>query len=366
MLTKLFTPGPVGVKKTVLRELANPILFHRTEPFEKVYASIITKLNKIFDADNRHVSLILSGSGTLANEAVVTSLIKPSDRLLILSNGQFGERLAEISKIHNIKLEVINFGWANSISITSLQKKIINYKPNWVFVTLLETSTGMVNPINRIGKICKKYSVKFFVDAVSGLGAEPISMTKDNIDVCTSVPNKALEAPPGLSFLCVKESLLKENTIPKSYYLDLYRYYVMSKKNQTPTTPAISIFVALNKALDILLKEGLEQRIRRYFKFSSEVLKFSNSLKIPTLITDKKYRANAITTLVLPNHEAAERLQKYLQKKGMIVWHHSYSQREAKFNSLIQISIMGDVNLVDIGHLFKEISHFIKNENEKK
>ncbi len=354
----LFTPGPVGVKKSVLKELSKPILFHRTKPFEQVYAQVSTKLNRVFDANDKYCTLIMSGSGTMANESVVISLINTDQKLLIVSNGQFGERLATIASVHNTKHKVLNFGWANPINISELEKKIKVYKPNWLFVTLLETSTGMANPINEIGMLCKKYHIDLFVDAVSGLGAERLSMIKDNISVCTSVPNKALEAPSGLSFICVRRNLLDEIHETKSYYLDLKRYYVSSLKNQTPTTPALPNFVSLNKALDLLLKEGVNGRRKRYLRLSSKVMKLCKSLNIPILITTKKYKASAITTLVLPSHEVAEKLSLYLLKKGMTVWHHDYKQEDPRMNSLMQISIMGDINSLDIDRLFTEIKNF--------
>src|SRR5690606_13253951 len=141
----LFTPGPVGVKKSVLKELSKPILFHRSKPFEQVYSQVNTKLNRVFDANNEYCTLIMSGSGTMANEAVVVSLINTDQKLLIVSNGQFGERLATIASVHSTKHEVLNFGWANPVNISKLEAEIKTYKPHWLFVTLLETSTGMVN-----------------------------------------------------------------------------------------------------------------------------------------------------------------------------------------------------------------------------
>jgi len=354
----LFTPGPVGVNESVLEELSNPVLFHRDKLFEKVYSQVNTKLNRVFDANNDYCTLIMSGSGTMANEAVVVSLIGNGQKLLIVSNGQFGERLATIASLHNTKHEVLDFGWANSVNISGLEKKIKAYKPNWLFVTLLETSTGMVNPVHEIGKLCKRYSIFFFVDAVSGLVAERLSMTKDNITVCTSVPNKAIESPPGLSFVCVRKNLIQNNKEVKSYYLDLKRYYESALKNQTPTTPAVPIFVSLNKGLDLLLKEGINGRRKRYLKHSDKVTKLCKKLNIPILISDKKYKASAITTLVLPSHEIAEKLSLYLLKRGLTVWHHDYKQKDSRMNSLMQISIMGDVGLSDIDRLFREIKKF--------
>jgi len=365
MLTKLFTPGPVQISKTVLNEMSKPIIFHRTALFEELYKNVTGKLQKVFDANQHFTTLILTGAGTMANEAVISSLIDKKDKLLIVSNGQFGERLGTISKIHNINLKILNFGWGNAIELSQLEIEIKKYNPTWVAVVLLETSIGIVNPINKIGKLCKKYNAKFLVDAVSGFGAEKLSIIKDNIDVCVSVPNKALESAPGISFICLRKNLISnlKTKKPNSYYLDLSRYFEISLKYQTPTTPAISIIVSLNKALDILIKETLTTRQNRYKYLSSLVIEYCNKLQIEILIRDKGLKANAITTLVLLNHERAERLQKYLERYGFTVWHHPYNNGDKRFDCLLQISVMGDIDKNDIKNLFNKIDEF-KNSYE--
>lgn len=363
MSTKLFTPGPVGVKKEVLKELSQPILSHRTQSFEKLYHRVAKKLNLVFGATRQYVTLTLTGSGTMANEAAISSLLLDKDKFLILSNGQFGERLATIARIHNINFNMLDFGWASPINLNLVEKTIKKYKPDWVAAVLLETSVGLVNPIHEIGTFCKKYRVKFFVDAVSALGAEKLSVTADHTDVCTSVPNKALESPPGLSFVCVRRKLLMENKLifrPRSYYLDLSRYSEISLKNQTPTTPAVSLFRALDKALDILLKEGLNQRRKRYKELSSLVRDFCTKHKIPLLITDTKYRATAISTLVLESHRKAQALQRFLETNGFTTWHYNYGKEDKRLNSLLQISVMGDIKQGDIDNLLSHISRFLR------
>ena len=363
MLTKLFTPGPVQISMTVLKEMSKPIIFHRTSPFEKLYKNITEKLQIVFDANQYFTTLILTGSGTMANEAVISSLIDKNDKLLIISNGQFGERLATIAKVHNINFKTIDFGWGNAIEVNQLEIEIKRYSPTWVAVVLLETSIGIVNPVNKIGKLCKKYNSKFLVDAVSGLGAEKFSITKDHVDVCISVPNKALESTPGISFVCLRKDLVLslKTKRPKSYYLDLSRYFEMSLKYQTTTTPAIPIIVSLDKALDLLLKETLTTRRNRYSYLSSLVIKYCNKLQIEVLIKDKGLKANAITTLVLLNHESAEKLQRYLEKHGFTVWHHPYNNADKKFDCLLQISVMGDINKKDVKNLFTKIAEFKNN-----
>lgn len=367
MSTKLFTPGPVGVRKEVLKELSRPILFHRTYSFEKLYRQVAEKLNRVFGADERYVTLTLTGSGTMANEAVITSLIKNKERLLIVSNGQFGERLATIAKINKTNFRLLDFGWVSPIDLRLVEKEIKKYKPNWLAIVFLETSVGMVNPVHEIGIICKKYGVKLFVDAVSALGAEQLSVIKDNIVACTSVPNKALEAPPGLSFVCIHKKNIESISRfePKSYYLDLYRYYSVYLNNQTPTTPAVSLYLGLNKALDLFLKEGVNKRRKRYKKLSSLVGKLCTKYKISLLITDPKYQALAISTLVLGSHGQAHKLQQFLENKGFTVWHHDYGKKDKRLNSLVQISVMGDIKQSDIDNLFSRISQFLGQRNDR-
>lgn len=362
MLTKLFTPGPVGVDKTILKELFKPILFHRTSPFEKVYQEVTRKLNKVFDADESYVSLILTGSGTMANEAAISSFIGKKDKVLIISNGQFGERLATILKLHGIKFRFCDFGWANEVDTKQVIKDVKKFKPRWVLSVLLETSTGMVNPIHEIGEICHKYKVRFMVDAVSGLVAEKLSVMGDNIDVCISVANKALEAPPGLSFVCVRKDILIKSAQLKqhSYYLNLCRYYDSFLKNQTPTTPAVSLFVAVNKALDVLSKESILGRQRRYLKHSALVRKSLMNKNVSLLTAIYKLPSRAITTILLNDHESALDFQKYLETHGNTVWHHTYHTKDERFDRILQISVMGNIKNEDVSSLVSLISRYFK------
>ena len=221
----LFTPGPVRTSDAVLRTLSEPVLFHRTEALEKIHKQISDKLLIFFVESSKYVPILVTGSGTLANEMVLTSLIRKSDRLLILSNGHFAERLMEIAKLHKLNFRTLDFGWAKNVNVERVEREILSYKPSFVVLVALETSTGMVNPVKKIGTLCKKYKAKFIMDGISAIGGQDIKISRDGIDVCTSVPNKALEAPPGLSFICVKKNLLKEKLPkPTSYYMDISRY----------------------------------------------------------------------------------------------------------------------------------------------
>ena len=354
----LFTPGPVAVNDAVLKKLSEPILFHRTGRLLDIHKRISNKLLKFFGADPRYIPLLITGSGTLSNETVLSSLIGKREKLLILSNGLFGERLAEIAKIHELNYKILEFDWATNIDIQQVEHELRSYKPKFVALVALETSTGMANPVKEVGRLCKKYGAILFLDGVSAIGGQNIKISRDDIDVCTSVPNKALEAPPGLSFICIRRTLL-EKKLPKptSYYLDISRYYTYLKKYQLPTTPAVSAIVALDKALDLFLEETLNNRIKRYKVLSRLVERNADDLGIRFLL-DERVRANGISTFYLPSTKYAERLNNHLLRKGYTVWHHNYQKLEKRLRAIMQISIMGNIAKRDINNLFKEIKSF--------
>ncbi len=354
----LFTPGPVAVNGAVLKKLSEPILFHRTGQLLDIHKRISNKLLKFFGANSRYIPLLITGSGTLSNETALSSLVAKREKLLILSNGLFGERLAEIAKLHELNYKILEFDWATNIDIEKVKHELRNYKPRFVALVALETSTGMANPVREVGRLCKKCRAIFFVDGVSAIGGQNIKISRDNIDVCTSVPNKALEAPPGLSFICIRRTLL-EKKLPKptSYYMDISRYYAYLKKYQVPTTPSVSAMVALDKALDLFLDEALDNRIRRYKVLSKLVGKKAADLGIRFLL-DERVRANGISTFHLPNTEYAERLNNYLLRKGYTVWHHKYQKSDKRLWAIMQISIMGNIAKRDINNLFKEVKTF--------
>lgn len=357
---KLFTPGPVTVKKYVLETLSQPILFHRTKYFEDLYAACCKKLLKVFGASNKYRCLIMTGSGTLALEAAITSCFKGSDTILIASNGHFAERLIEIVKIHNLNYVLYKVRWAQPFDLAEIVKAINKYSPNVLMLVGMETSIGMRNPVCEIGKICRQHKLIYFVDAVSALVSEDINVIRDNVDVCVSVANKGIESVPGVGLICLSPRVVRSDRkyIPKkSMSLDLWKYLDYAKQRQTPFTPAVSVFMALDKALDLLFEEGILKRRQRYAKMSNIVLQCAVRLQIHHLINTVQDRANAVNSLVFPNNVDVERLQKYLFENGMTIWYRAY--KEPHLQKMAQISVMGAIKKLDIEALFDQIEKFI-------
>lgn len=357
----LLTPGPVTTSKKVAQARARPILFHRFDDFCSLYMRTSSKLAKVFGASSAHQVLILSGSGTLANEAVFSSVFGPKDRILVLANGDFGERMIKILEIHNIGCIPFCHPWATPLNLKAVEEKIKDSQVTAVAMVAMETSTGMVNPVREIGKMCKAAKRIFFVDAISALGAEDINVKRDGINICTSVPNKGIGGPPGLGLVCLHRSILdrSKNFPRKSIYMDLHRYSEYADKNQAPTTPAVSLITALEVALDELLTEGILNRRKRYQEFSSLVRKESTRQGIKLLLARSTDSSSAVTTLSFPSQVKVADLHQFLLDHGVVTWHPSHPGPLASKN-ILQVSVMGDVRRKDIRYFFQLLKEYFE------
>jgi len=275
---KMFVAGPVNVSDRVKKSTIYSEIGHRETEFISLFREIKERLLYAFGVENKSDKfgvVVVGGSGTSATETLLSSILHKNKKNLIIINGAFGERIKEICDLYKIKTISLNYGWGGYPNLKEIEKTIKdNNEIESVSVVHMETSTGMLNPINKIGKICKKHNKLFIVDAISSLGGEKLNMNKDNIDYCITNTNKCLGGLPVLGIICFRKSILKKasDISPRSYYLDFFKYIKYAEQNQTPFTPMISMFYMLNQALKELKKEGIERRIERY-KINGNTLK---------------------------------------------------------------------------------------------
>src|SRR5205085_11818255 len=169
----------------------------------------------------------------------------------------------------------------------------------------------------------------FFVDAVSAFGCESVDVGDCAISYCTSVPNKALEGPPGISFACVDINLyMSREHVPRNYYLDLSRYIAFDARLQTPTTPSIPQFRALQKALDLIEEEGIVNRRARYLSLSGRLIERLEPLGFRPVIKNQAHRSPAVTAFEVPEDVNADELNMFLRKKGFILWFPKHYHRQ--------------------------------------
>ncbi|PID39574.1 MAG: hypothetical protein CSA65_03045 [Proteobacteria bacterium] len=334
----LMNPGPVLTSPRVKSALVHHDVCHRDEDYAVVARRIRRKLRQVCRGGSEHDVMLLSGSGTAAMEATISSCVPRDGKLMVVSNGAFGERFAEIASVHKLETVHLRYDWGELVDPADIER-LLSDDPSIVAVVMChhETSVGILNPVNRVGAICRELDRMFFVDAVSSLGAEDIDVRRDKIDVLISSANKCLHAISGVSFACVDKRVWRRiaDIEPRSYYLDLRRYY----EKQIPFTPAVSSFFALDAALDELLREGISQRQHRYRRVNAVLRRELREMGLERF-TVTGHESHTITTVKVPSYISYGDLYQALKDRGYII----YGCKDALQDRCFQIANMGDLS----------------------
>jgi 2-aminoethylphosphonate-pyruvate transaminase len=355
---KLFTPGPVNVSDDVRQALLHYDIGHRSKEFEKLFVDTQIKINRILNADNSYYSVIISGSGTAANETVLSSVIKEDEVVLLIKNGNFGDKLEEILDQYHIPKEIAAFEWATYPDLGEIESILRgNPKISLVAMVFHETSTGMINPVREVGELCVRYGKKYFVDSVSAAGGEHVDVIQNNIDFTTSVGGKCIGAFPGSAFICAKEEYLKELAPGqcKNTYLNLYKHYQIAVSNhQTPNTPNVTLFWALNKAMTNILDEGLDSRISNYQSCASIIRNGVQKLGLEFLLDG--HMSNTITSVYLPKGKNIYQFLADVEARGYLIYLGKGKLLEI---GMFQIANMGEIYEKDCRAFLKVLGDLV-------
>jgi len=261
---KLLTPGPTSVPPEVLRALSEPVLHHRSPDFAAVFELALERLRQVFRTESE--VLVFTASGTGAFESAVVNLLSPGERVLAVSQGEFGERWQALARAYGCDVVPLAYPWGEAPRPDDLREALAESGAATAFVVHSETSTGVVCDLEPLLAVCRDRGVVSVVDAVSSLGAVPLEMDAWGADVVVTGSQKALMTPPGLSFAAVSGRAWERTesaTLPR-FYWDWARQRRAQAKRSTPFTPPTSTVVALVEALGLLLEDGLEAGFERH------------------------------------------------------------------------------------------------------
>jgi 2-aminoethylphosphonate-pyruvate transaminase len=317
----LLNPGPVLTSARVRQAMARVDVCHRDEAFSDVLDRLHASLKRVAQAPH-HEALLLSGGGTAATEAAFSTFLSPRDKILVISNGAFGERLAEIAAVLELPLVHKRCEWGEAISLSEIEALLQDPEIRAVAMIHHETSTGRLNPVKEIGALCQGRA-RFFVDVISSLGAEEFSAEGFGVDVVIGSANKCLHSVPGVSFLLVRDGLWESaEAVPRrSVYLDLRRYRAAARElRQTPFTPAVHSLIALDEALRELEAEGgAEARRARYLALNSQVRQGLKALGLELRFEGQGLSA-ALTVAELPPALAFDHLYEAMRRRGFVIY----------------------------------------------
>lgn len=351
---KLFSPGPVMVKDNVRAAMLHYDICHRSEEFEALFVDTQEKIRRLFQADESYYPVIVSGSGTSANEVVLSSLLKEGEGILLVRNGMFGERLLEIIQKYRIPLVDLAFSWAAYPELDAIDRAIASHPAVKVVAMVFhETSTGMINPAGEVGRICRKYGKILFCDCVSAAGGEYVNVVDNHIDVATSVGGKCVGAFPGSAYVCAARSVLDSLSAEqcKNVYLSLYKHYASARDtNQTPNTPNVNLFWPLNAALTNILQEGLDNRIARYGRCAAIIREGVKGMDMRLLINE--HMSNTVTSVFLPEGVDAAKFLPEMEKRGYVFY---IGKGEYARQNMVQIANMGEIYEQDCFNMLEAV-----------
>jgi len=264
----LMAAGPTPLPPAVSQVMAEPILYHRAPAFIEVYERVLGRLPAVFQTENQVLSFAASGSGAM--ESAVANLVGPGEPVAIASCGKFGERWLELCQAFGGDVQHLEVEWGTAISPDDLDDAIKGMKrpPRAVFTTQSESSTGVVNDVRALTAVAHDHGAVICVDAISGIGAVDLPQDEWGTDVVIGGSQKALMCPPGLAFASVNQRAmaLAAETPGRRYYFD----WAKTAKGQaeeppnSPFTPAVTLWRAIDVALELIEQEGLERVFERH------------------------------------------------------------------------------------------------------
>lgn len=274
---RLMIPGPVEVDPEVLSHMSDPLQAHYGDQWVEIWNGTIANLKQVIGTSGE--VLVVVGSGNTANDIVINSLFNPGDRVLVLNNGVFGQRLIELCEAHGAQTVELSKPWGVPFSASDIHEAV-QKNPGLKAVLIVhgETSTGVANPIQELAQAARSHGLVVVADTIASLGGEPYRMDDWGIDVTVCASQKALEAPPGLGIIAVGErgwALMKERREPRGWMTDLQvlRRYATDQADfhPHPGTMPVNAFTALRKSTQFILDEGLEYRWVRHNRIARVV-----------------------------------------------------------------------------------------------
>ena len=289
MSRKLFTVGPVNVEPEVLQAMTKPMITHRTKEYKELHGNIVEKMKKALNTDMD--IFMVGGSASVFLEGCIRNGVHKD--VLGITNGSFGDRWIEISKLNGKNIRDVRVPWGSGIKPKDIEGKVGNAEA--VHFVSNESSTGVFSNMTELAdEIRKQSDALVFVDGVTSAFGMDVDLKKADVDTYVFGTQKALALPPGLAIMAVSDKMMKKaKTVEnRGFYTDFIKLKKNNDENYALTTPPVSLMYALDFQLDRILKEGMAARYRRHNEMADLVRKWAE--KLGGVFPEKGYRSNTI------------------------------------------------------------------------
>jgi len=270
---RLFTPGPTPVPETVMTNMAEPIIHHRSPEFREIFARVNENLKYVFQTSRPVLTLTCSGTGGM--EATFVSLFSPGDTIISVNGGKFGKRWVEMPRAFGFDAVELTLEWGEAPSAEQILAVLRDHPgAKAVYLTQSETSTGAATDVRSLSEIIRQNSSALVcVDGITAIGAHEFRFDAWGIDVCVTGSQKGLMIPPGLAFVALSEraAAAAQASTSAKFYLDLRKALASHEGDDTPWTPAASLIIGLDIALRMIREEGIENVWKRHERMAHAI-----------------------------------------------------------------------------------------------
>ncbi len=353
MYKKLFIPGPTHVRDEILQAQAAPMIGHRAKEYSDLQAEVTPKLQKLLYTQQRVYLYASSSSGVMEGSVRQAS----TKRILGTVCGAFSKRWFEMLVDNGIPCDKLEVEMGQAITPELVAEALSKADYDAITLCFNETSTGVMNPIQDIAALIHESypDVLILVDAVSGMAGSKIEFDAWGLDVCLAGVQKCFALPPGLTVAAVSDKA-RERALQVPNRGHYFAYSEMDKKyeaHQTPATPAISLIQALNKQMDDIFKEGLENRWKRHIDMAELVHEWARERF--AIYGDDRYLSNTVTNVENTRGISVAGLNAELAKRGAMISNGYGALKEKCF----RIAHMGDLQISDIKWILAQIDDIL-------
>jgi 2-aminoethylphosphonate-pyruvate transaminase len=346
----LLNPGPVTLSERVRRSLLQPDLCHRESEFFDLQDEARTRLLAVYGLrPEEWTAVLMTGSGTAAVESMMAGVVPDNGRVLVVENGVYGERIAQMCAQYRIPRDRIVGSWMEALDVRAIAARVDAAARNGEPFTHLavvhhETTTGRLNELGPLSELCRARDLGLLLDGVSSFGAEALDFSQ--LTAVAATANKCLHGVPGVSFVMVRRATLVR-AASRTYYLDLGRLARLQDQRNTPFTPAVHAYYALVEALREFEEQGgRSARYRHYAALAEQVRAGLETLGIRTVIPPGESSV-VLRAYGLPTGLTYTRLHDALKADGFVI----YAGQGDLSKTLFRISTMGHMTETDIERL---------------
>ena len=360
----LLNPGPATTTDTVKMAQIVPDICPREKEFASMMKQMREDLVRIVHGDlDKYTSVLFCGSGTINIDVCINSLLPEGKKVLIINNGAYSARAAEVCEFYNLPFINLKFPVDELPDLAKIEQTLQeNPDIALVHTTHNETGTGILNPIREIGALVHKYNAVFTVDTTSTYAMRPINIEEDNIDFCMASAQKGLMAMTGLSFVVGNTEIIKKSAeYPKrSYYCNLYlQYHFFETTGEMHFTPPVQTIYATRQAIDEYFAEGEEAKWQRHLSVFEAIHAGLEKLGFKDIIK-RELQAGLVVSVRYPDDANwdFEKIHDYCYERGFTI----YPGKVSNLNTFRRCAL-GAITAKDIEDFFVVLEEGLRANN---